>query len=326
MSKLFQKRVAFKPFEYPEIIKFKEAIQHSYWLHTEWNFIGDIHDFKTQLNDLERNAVKNAMLAISQIEVAVKKFWSKLGDRFPKAEFDQIGISFGESEIRHSDSYSHLLQVLGFNQDFELLMENPVIRGRVDYLTKYLKNSVDVNNQDYAFTLTLFSIFVENISLFSQFYIIKSFNKHRKVLKDIDNVISATMLEEITHANFGTWLINEIKKENPEWFTPEFYHKLELSCRKAYKAESEIIDWIFEQGDLQFVSREEVKEYIKNRFNNSLINIGGSAIFEVNHEILSKTSWFDEEILAERNVDFFHKKSVAYNKFSQPVTAESIFE
>ena len=174
---IFEKRVAFKPFEYPEIIGYKDAINHSYWLVSEWNFIGDIHDFNVKLNDIERNVLKNAMLAISQIEISVKKFWTKLGERFPKAEFEQVGVTFGESEVRHADAYSHLLEVLGMNNEFDQLLQNPVIQGRVDYLTKYLKGASDNSNENYTLTLALFSIFIENVSLFSQFLIIKSFNK-----------------------------------------------------------------------------------------------------------------------------------------------------
>ena len=163
---IFDKRVAFKPFEYPDILEYKNAINHSYWLVSEWNFIGDIHDFKVNLSEAEKNVLKNALLAISQIEISVKRFWTKLGDRFPKSEFEQVGVTFGESEVRHSDAYSHLLQVLGFNDEFAFLLENPVIQGRVDYLTKYLKGASDNSNENYTLTLTLFSIFIENVSLF----------------------------------------------------------------------------------------------------------------------------------------------------------------
>jgi hypothetical protein len=114
---IFDKRVAFKPFEYPEVLKYKDAINHSYWLHSEWNFLSDIHDFHTKLTSIERNAIKNALLAISQIEISVKKFWTKLGDRFPKAEFEFVGVTFGESEVRHSLGYSHLLQDIKEKRD-----------------------------------------------------------------------------------------------------------------------------------------------------------------------------------------------------------------
>lgn len=322
---IFEKRVAFKPFEYPELTTYKDAINHSYWLVSEWNFVSDIHDFNVKLNDVERNVIKNALLAISQIEVSVKRFWTKLGERFPKAEIEQVGVTFGESEIRHADAYSHLLEVLSLNNDFEQLLQNPVIQGRVDYLTKYLKGASDNSNENYTLTLTLFSIFIENVSLFSQFVIIKSFNKYRNLLKDTDNVIQATQKEEQIHALFGVKLIEIIKRENPDWFNDAFKAKLSRACKKAYEAEVKIIDWIFELGDLDFIGKDLVKEFIKDRFNSSVEMIGGEPMFEIDKQKLEQLKWFDEEIHAETNTDFFHKKPVTYSKKGKSITAEAIF-
>lgn len=42
---LFVPRFEIKPYEYPELLEFKDAIRHSYWLHTEFNFTGDIRIF-----------------------------------------------------------------------------------------------------------------------------------------------------------------------------------------------------------------------------------------------------------------------------------------
>lgn len=325
IAKIFTKRNNFKPYEYPEVLKYKDAINHSYWLVSEWNFISDIHDFKTKLNTTEQNTLKNALLAISQIEISVKRFWTKLGERFPKAEFEQVGVTFGESEVRHADAYSHLLKVLHLDDDFTTLLDNPIIQGRVDYLTKYLKGAADNNNENYTLTLTLFSIFIENVSLFSQFVVIKSFNKHLNLLKDIDNVVQATQKEELIHAMLGVYLIKQIQQECPDWFNEDFYVKLERACHKAYKAECDIIDWIFELGDLPFLTKETVKEFVKNRFNESLEMIGGKPIFETNKEILKELQWFNDEIYAEVNTDFFHKRPVSYSKKTQAITAEDIF-
>jgi ribonucleoside-diphosphate reductase beta chain len=229
MPSVFERRVAFKPFEYPELVHYKEAINHSYWLVSEWNFNADTQDFNVKLNDIERSVVKNTLLAISQIEVSVKKFWTKLGERFPKPEFDQIGVTCGESEVRHADAYSHLLEVLGLNNDFASLLTVPAIQGRVDYLNKYLAGVNDKNNQEYTSILTLFSIFIENVSLFSQFAVIKSFNKYMNVLKDIDNVVQATQKEELIHALLGVYIIKQIQNENPKWFDNEFYDKIYIA-------------------------------------------------------------------------------------------------
>lgn len=322
---IFDKRVAFKPFEYPDVLGYKDAINHSYWLVSEWNFTADTHDFHVKLTPVEKNIIKNTLLAISQIEVSVKKFWTKLGDRFPKAEFEQVGVTFGESEVRHADAYSHLLQVLGLNDDFAMLLQNPVIQGRVDYLTKYLKGASDSSDENYTLTIALFSLFIENVSLFSQFAIIKSFNKHRNMLKDIDNVVQATQKEEQIHAMLGAQIVKYIQEENPGWFNEAFYEKITRASKKAFAAECAIIDWIFSEGELEFLSKDTIKEFIKSRFNLSVKMIGCPEIFEVDQEKLKELRWFDEELQTEVNNDFFNKRSVTYAKKTQSVTSGDLF-
>lgn len=322
---IFAKRVAFKPFEY-DLEPYKQAINHAYWLVSEWNFTSDVQDFHTKLNPQQKNVIKNALLAISQIEVSVKSFWGKLGDRFPKAEFDQIGATFSESEVRHSDAYSHLLQVLGLNNDFAVLLENPAIQGRVEYLSKYLRGATSTTpNESFARVLTLFSLFIENVSLFSQFAVIKSFNKYLNVLKDVDNVVQATQQEEQIHAMLGAQIVMFIKQEHPDWFNQEFYDRINKACKEAFAAECNIIDWIFEAGDIDFISRDSLKEFIKHRFNLSLAMIEAAPVFEIDESKLAPLKWFEIELMSEVNTDFFNKKSTNYSKKTKPITEDDLF-
>lgn len=326
MPDIFAKRVAFKPFEYPELMPYKDAINHSYWLVSEWNFLGDIHEYHTRLLPWEQNVIRNTLLAISQVEVSVKRFWTNLGQRFPKAEFEQVGITFGESEVRHADAYSHLLQVLSLNEDFAAVMEVPAIKRRVEYLQSFVSGACTTTNRGYAMVLCLFSAFVENVSLFSQFAIIKSFNKHLCLLKDIDNVVSATQKEEQVHAMLGTWIINQIREEHPDWFDDYFYKTLEEACIRAYFAECDIIDWIFEKGELPFIKKATLKEFIKKRLNDSIAGIGGKPEFlTVDRSLLSELEWFEHELYAEVAVDFFHKRAVTYTKNDKPINAGELF-
>lgn len=320
---IFHKRVAFKPFEYPEVAEYKSAINHSYWLVSEWTFASDVDDFHSRMTAVEKSAVKNALLAISQVEVAVKKFWGRLGDHLPKPEFEQVGATFAESECRHADSYSHLLQVLGLNQDFEQILTVPAIRGRVNYLAESTK--AGETDRDFALTLSLFSLFVENVSLFGQFAVVKAVNKHKNYLKDTDNVIQATAQEEQVHALFGAYVVNLIRKEHPKWFDEEFYERVRKSCLKAYRYEAAIVDWIYEHGELPYLTGNELKEFLKFRFNESLIMIGGKPVFSVDEKLLLATRWFTEELLTETKTDFFHKRPVQYSKFKTAITAEDLF-
>lgn len=323
---IFDKRAAFKPFEYPEVTGYKDAINHSYWLVSEWNFVGDIHDFRANMTLPQQNVIKNALLAIAQIEVSVKRFWGKLGDRLPKAEIEQVGATFAESEVRHADAYSHLLQVLDLNRDFAALLEVPAIKARVAYLNKSLKLSTTAHDCQFTHVLALFSLFVENVSLFSQFAIIKSFNKHLNVLKDIDNVVQATQKEELIHALFGVHLVNLIRKENPSWWDTTVEMALQCSALEAFEAESQIIDWIFEAGDLSFLTAATVKEFVKNRINESLAMIDVGPVFPtVEMALLEPLRWFDEEMHADISTDFFHKRPVTYSKMTKSITSGDLF-
>ena len=322
---IFDKRVAFKPYEFPEILKYREAIKHSRWDVEEFNFSSDKFEFKHKLSDNEREIIKRTLLAISQIEVSVKTFWGKLGDHIPKPEFNSVGITFAENEVVHSEAYSKLLEELGFNSEFDLLLQNPVIGGRVDYLTKYLKNSGENAKQVYTLNLALFSMFIENVSLFSQFAIVKSFTEKKNLLKEIDTVIEATMKEEIVHAQLGMYIINLIKKEYPEWFNDEFYEKINRACKKAFEAEIKIIDWIFENGEIDSVSSETIKEFIKVRFNDSLVSIGGSKLFDIDEEKVKPLYWMTEAIYGYVRNDFFSTQGTNYTKYQKSITANDLF-
>lgn len=322
---IFTKRVNLKPYEYPQLLEYSDAIRHSYWLHTEFNFTADIQDFKVNLNDVERSAITNAMLAISQIEVAVKTFWGDIYHKMPKPEIGSVGATFAESEVRHHDAYSHLLEILGLNEEFENLTQNPVINERVEYLELALKNARSDSNKDYAEAILLFSLFIEHVSLFSQFLIIMAFNKHKSQLKGISNVVEATSKEEQIHGNFGIELINIIKQENSEWFDDKHSQLVQDLCHKAYESEQKIIDWIFEDGEIDFLPKAVVKNFIKDRFNRSLKSLNIEPVFEIDSSMLKQTEWFDDEIIGTKHGDFFVKRSINYNKRSKSITSDDLF-
>ncbi len=324
-TNIFEKRINLKPYEYPALNEYVDAIRHSYWIHSEFNFTSDIQDFKTRLTIVEQNAIKNTMLAISQIEVAVKSFWGDIYHKMPKPEIGSVGATFAESEVRHHDAYSHLLEILGLNNEFKRLKKNPVIMRRVHYLESALKNAKSEDNKEYAESVLLFSLFIEHVSLFSQFLIIMAFNKHKNMLKGISNVVEATSKEEQIHGDFGIDVIKIIKDENPTWFGDEYKTIVKLMCEEAFESESRIVDWIFEAGELDFLPKNVINEFIKNRFNNSLESIGIDKIFDIDDSLLEQTEWFDDEIIGTKHGDFFVKRSINYSKRTKSITSDDLF-
>src|SRR5690625_96021 len=139
-----------------------------------------------------------------------------------------------------------------------------------------------------------------------------AFNKPSSICKGISNVIEATSKEEQIHGLFGIELVNIIREEKPEWFDDKMEQAGVEACREAFRSEEIVIDWIYEKGDLEFLPKATVKEFVKNRLNNSLESIGYERLFDVDEALVEDTDWFDDEIVATKHVDFFVKRSVNY--------------
>lgn len=320
---IFDKRINYKPFEYPEVLAYVDAINHAYWLHSEFSYISDVQDFKVCLSDLERVVCKRTLLAISQIEVDVKTFWGDLYKYIPKPEFNDVGSTFAESEVRHSRTYAHLIDLLGLNHEYNLLMEVPCMKNRIDYLKKNLV--VKGNPESFITALVLFTLLIENVSLFSQFAIIRSFNHKKNLLVGIDNAIQATAKEEVIHGMFGAYVVKLFREEYSEFFTEELAKRIVDECLIAYEAEWQVLDWIFEEGELDFVSINAIKEFIKYRLNESLEMIGFAKIFEVNTGVLASLEWFLDEVMLTTQHDFFYKRPTSYTKRVQAISSSDIF-
>lgn len=322
---IFDKRVQYKPFEYPEIYQFTEAINKSFWVHSEVDFTADIQDFHSHLNPAEQNAIKNSLLAIAQIEVAVKSFWGDLYKHLPKPEMNGLGSTFAECEFRHSEAYSRLVEVLGYNDEFVSLVSVPVIRERIEYLNAALSSAKSEDKKAYTLSLIMFSILIENVSLFSQFAIILSFTRFKGLMKNVSNIIAWTSIDEQVHANAGIYIINTIREEYPELFDKETEWRVTEMVRRSIEVEGRILDWIFGEGAIETVSKENLVNFMKFRADDSLKKINIPTQFNLSADDIKPMMWFEEEVFANSLDDFFAKRPVDYTKHDKSISAMDLF-
>ncbi len=322
---IFEKRVNYKPFEYPEVLTFVDAINKSFWVHSEVDFTADQQDFHSHLLSHEQLAVKNSLLAIAQIEVAVKTFWGSLYQHLPKPEMNGLGSTFAECEFRHSEAYSRLLEVLGYNQDFEQLIEVPAIKKRINYLNEALKDANSFEPKQYLSSLLMFSILIENVSLFSQFAIILSFTRFKGYMKNVSNIIAWTSVDEQIHANAGIYLINQIRSEQPNLLDDAAIEDIYKMVRYSIEVEEEILSWIFSEGDLGYLSKNDLLNFMKYRVDDSLRQINLEPQFNVTDEQYKPMRWFEEEVFSSSLDDFFAKRPVDYTKHDKSITASDLF-
>lgn len=313
---IFKKRVNYKPFEYPEVMSFVEAIQKSYWVHNEVDFAADIQDFQSNLTPVEKEVVKRSLLSIAQVEVGVKTFWGKLYEWFPKPEFNGLGTTFSENEFRHSEAYSRLLEVLGYNEEFEKLIEIPVFKERLSFIEENLEGGV-------VWKILFFTIIIENASLFSQFANILSFTRFKGYMKNTSNIIGWTSVDEQTHANAGVYLINTLRKEGH--IDDIVKENIKVVVEFYMEHESKLLDWVYEYGELEFFTKEDMLNFMKYRIDESLVKMGFDPVFGITSEQYSPMKWFEEEVFANELDDFFAKRPTAYTKHDKSITKNDLF-
>jgi ribonucleoside-diphosphate reductase beta chain len=292
---LFDEQISRKPDHYPWTEKFIDSMHAGFWTEKEFNF------------------------------QSVKKYWAKLGDNLPQPSVIDLGYVMAGVEVIHNKAYEKLLVVLGLTDIFEENLKLDIIKNRVNYLHKHTHKFHKDNKQQFIYSLILFTLFVENVSLFSQFYIINWFGRFKNVLKDTNQQTQYTRNEETIHALVGIKLVNVLSEEYPELFDKALEEKIAYEAVQAFKYESEIVDWMLGSFEYPGLNTEIVKEFIKNRINESLNQIGFNSIFEINQELLKATEWFNEEVLGNNMSDFFHTRPVEYSKKNQSFSEEDLF-
>lgn len=325
MSTIFEEQITRKPNRYPWTDEFMEAMHSGFWTDKEFSFKSDIHQFRTELTEQEQEIIVRTLSAIGQIEVAVKTFWAKLGENLPHPSLSDMGYVMANIEVIHNNAYERLIEVLDMEDIFEENMKLEWIQGRVKYLKKYTHRFYKDSKKQYLYALILFTLFVENVSLFSQFYIINWFARFKNVLKDTDQQVKYTRNEENIHGMIGIKIINTIREEMPELFDDELKERILDEANQAYKAEAKIVDWMVNGYKEEGLNANILKEFIKNRINESLDQIGFGTPLEVDKLLLQKTTWFEEELLGNNMTDFFHSRPTEYSKKNQSFDEDDLF-
>lgn len=320
---LFEEQVARKPNLYPWTQQYIDAIWSSFWTPNEFNFTSDKKQFYTDLSEEQRGVIVRALTAIGQIEIAVKTFWAKLGENFRHPGLVDLGYVMAQNEVIHNQAYEKLIELLDLMDTFAENLKNPVFAARVAYLRKYAHRNYNDAQKQYVYALILFTLFVEDMSLFSQFAIVLSFNRNHNVLKDTAQQVQYTRLEEQLHAQVGIRLINTLRNEYPHLFDEELEHRVLHESHEALKAEDNVIDWIMGGYEEENLNAGLLKVYIRNRLSDSLAAAGFSGPTKLP---LPELQWMDEEALGASRTDFFYQRPVEYGKKTQSFDRASVFK
>jgi len=320
---LFDERVAYKPFEYPEYYTegwLKQA--QAFWLHTEIPMSGDVKDWNEKLNDKEKNLVGNILLGFAQTECAVSDYWTqKVVSWFPKHEIQQMAMMFGSQETIHAVAYSYLNETLKL-EDYEAFLHEEATANRFDNLVAY----DGTESIGIAKSLAVFSAFAEGVSLYSAFAVLYSFQL-RNLLKGIGQQMKWSVRDESLHSKMGCRLFRHMCEEDS---------KLLSACKSDVVKAAEImvdleekyIDKMFEMGDIEGIKSYDLKQFIRKRTNEKLVELGYAELknkFEYDNKAAAKLDWFYHLTGGVTHTDFFSIRPTDYSKANEGEDFEDIW-
>ena len=325
-SNLLQERVVYKPFEYPKAFDYWLKQQQAHWIHTEVPMMSDINDWKQNLNETEKNIIGSILKGFAQTETVVNDYWTGLVTKwFRKPEIIAMATTFGAMETIHAEAYSLLNEELGLD-DFSEFLEDETTMAKIETLMDVRDSfNGEIDWHERAKSLAIFSAFTEGVNLFSSFAVLLSF-KMRNKLKGVGQIVEWSIRDESMHSEAGCWLFRTLIKENPHLDTPELEASINEAALLSLKLELDFIEKVYELGDLEGCSKYNLINFIKNRVNTKLADLGyNPIIMDVDMTAVNEMKWFDALSAGKQHTDFFANRVTNYSKGHLEWDAASIF-
>ena len=303
-------RIYYKPFEYQEAFNFYKDQHRAHWLADEVPLASDLNDWKLKLNESEKNLIGNILKSFAQTEVHVNDYWStKVSVWFPKPEIQAMARVFADFESIHAEAYARLNEELGLD-DFKAFMEDEVSKAKIDRLIETPGTTIE----EQALSLAIFSAFTEGVNLFSSFAILMSFQL-RNLMKGTSQIVEWSVRDESLHSRAGCWLFRTLLEEQPELNNEYLRNKVIEACELSVKLEFDFIDKAFEMGDVEGLNVHQLKNFIKARANEKMIELGYKLVYnDIDPNMLKQMEWFGHLTSGKSHTDFFSNRVTNYSK------------
>jgi ribonucleoside-diphosphate reductase beta chain len=305
-------------------LKYKWAWEHylngcaNHWMPSEVSMQRDIELWRSdKLTDAERLVVMRNLgffstgesLVGNNIVLAIFKHVTN-----PEARQYLLRQSF--EEAIHTHTFHYIIESLGLDgrEVFNMYHEVASIKGKDEFVMKLteavLKEDFTTTTlqgkQDFIKNLVGFYVIMEGIFFYSGFVMILSFLRQNR-LTGIGEQFQYILRDESIHLNFGVDLINTIKLENPEIWTPTLQREIVEMIQEAVHYEYAYACDCLPDGVLGLNS-EMFKDYVQYIADRRLERIGISGIYGSKNPF----PWMSEAIDLAKEKNFFETRVTEY--------------
>jgi len=303
--KLTDTRNYYKPFNYPWAFEAFKSSEQMHWLWTEVPMNEDVKDYQKKLTESEKDFLTKIFRFFTQGDIDVSgAYVNNYLPVFPQPEIRMMLSSFAAREAIHVAAYSHLIETLGMPEAvYNEFLQYEEMKEKHEYFLAQQQGT------DLPAQIAAFSAFTEGMQLFSSFVMLLNFARHGK-MKGMSQIIAWSIADETLHTESMIMLFREHIKENRELWNDGLKSKIYLIAEQMVDMEDKFIDLAFGIHEMQGMTKEEVKQYIRYIADRRLISLGMKGIFKVKKNPLD---WVDG-MLGVTHTSFFEQKVTDYAK------------
>lgn len=308
MSNLLTSSKVYKPFNYPWAYEAFLKQNQMLWLPEEVSLADDIHDWNHNLTQKEKNLITQIFRFFTTADVEVSdNYMTRYMQVFKPTEIQMMLGAFANMEGIHIAAYSYLLDTIGMPEtEYSAFLQYKAMKDKVDYM-----DSMSVHDKEsIARTLAVFGAFTEGVQLFASFAILFNFARHGK-MNGMGQIVTWSVRDEDWHCRNVIKLFRTFIEENPELWVDSFKKTLYDAARKMIELEDAFIDLAFEQGGVEGLTADEVKQYIRYIADRRLLQLGLKTEFKVKKNPLP---WMEDVLNLPEHMNFFEGRVTEYQK------------
>ena len=232
------------------------------------------------------------------------------------AEARQYLLRQAFEEAVHSHTFLYICESLNLDEGeiFNMYNEIPCIREKDAF---QMKLTADIMQDDFSTdtvegaqkfleNLIGFYIILEGIFFYSGFAMILSLHRQNK-MTGIGEQYQYILRDETIHLNFGIDLINGIKEENPNLWTPGFQKHVIALIKQAVELEIAYAENCLPKGILG-LKASMFRDYVQHIADRRLERIGLKAIYGSKNPF----PWMSEAIDLFKEKNFFETRVTEY--------------
>ena len=296
----------YKPFYYSWAVDLTVRHEKAHWIEDEIDLGEDVSDWKTnKVTPIEKDYITNILRLFTQSDVAVgQNYYDQFIPKFKNNEIRNMLGSFANREGVHQRAYALLNDTLGLpDSEYHAFLEYKEMTDKIEFMQK-----ADITTQRGLALALAKSVFNEGVALFASFVMLLNFQRVGK-MKGMGKVVEWSIRDESMHVEGNSRLFKAFVAEHPKLVDNEFKKEIYVMAKNVVKLEDKFIQLAYAMGEIQGLTMEEVKTYIRYITDRRLLQLGLKTNFKVKNNPLPWLEWI---LNGADHTNFFENRVTEY--------------